>query len=645
MFLFNPGTALMGRLTMPRKLFLLAVLFLVPLAVCLFVILRNELDSYASTEQEAEGVKLLQTSQELLKAVQRRRGTSAALLAGNETMRSSFEAADSEGEKLAASLRASAANIKSFDISAEAVALAEQYAKVKAVPLTAPAGELFDAHTALVHAIFGFTAELADRSTLALDPEAATYYIMNTVVFSLPASAELAAITRGRGAAALARGSLDEANRGALGVYGNLLREQIATVRQDLNRAQRTLGKSDEKQQVQAPNIADFDAFASSVIELASGSGSKLTNSTEYFDLGSRAVDAVYAAHGKLSDRLRSLLVQRKQANARSVALIGAISVLSVAFALYLFVAFARRTASDVKEIADCMQRVGAGDLRGQLSTNGKDELALIRRGMNELLFALNRILQATKASAVSVFSGSEEIAAGNLDLSVRTEEQAASLEETAASMEELTSTVRHNVENARRAGVLSREASSRAADSGEVIVKAVEVMQEFGKRSAEMAQIIGTIEGIAFQTNILALNAAVEAARAGNHGKGFAVVAAEVRMLAHRSALAAKDVKEMIERSGKSVAGGTQLFSAAHEAVASAISSINDVDTIVNEIAGASTQQGAGIEQMNIAITQLDQATQQNAALVEQSAAASASLKEQALKMERLVSDFKFDC
>ncbi len=512
------------------------------------------------------------------------------------------------------------------------------------MPLSTPSDELFGAHTALVHAIFKFTADLADRSTLALDPEATTYYLMNTVVFSLPMSAELAAITRGRGAAALAHGSLDEADRGALGVYGHLLREKIATARQDLDRAHRTIGDSDGKQALQSLSLSDFDAFSSLVIELASGSAAKQVDSTEYFNVGSKAVDVVYLAHARLSMRLRDLLIQRKAANARSVALIGTVSALSVSFALYLFVAFSRRTAADVKEISDCMQRMSTGDLRGQLEISGIDELALIRRRMNELLSALNRILLATKASAVSVFSGSEEIAAGNVDLSTRTEEQAASLQETAASMEQLTSTVRHNVENARRAGTLSREASSKAEGSGEVIAQAVEVMRDIGRRSAEMAEIIGTIEGIAFQTNILALNAAVEAARAGEHGRGFAVVATEVRMLAQRSAVAAKDVKEMIERSGASVAGGTRLFSSAHQAVANVISSINGVDTIVNEIAGASVQQGAGIEQINIAITQLDHATQQNAALVEQSAAASASLKEQALQMEKLVSTFSFD-
>ncbi|WP_254073725.1 methyl-accepting chemotaxis protein [Burkholderia sp. S171] len=314
----------------------------------------------------------------------------------------------------------------------------------------------------------------------------------------------------------------------------------------------------------------------------------------------------------------------------------------SVGLALYLFFAFAQRTGDDVREIAECMASAGAGDLRNRLDVTGRDELASIRGGLNTLLVALNDMIVSTKASAESVLAGSEEIASGNLDLSRRTEEQAASLEQTAASMEELTSTVRHNTDNARQAGALSRDASTKATSSGEIITRAVAVMNEIGKRSAEMGDMISTIESIAFQTNILALNAAVEAARAGDQGKGFAVVAGEVRTLAHRTAVAAKDVKGLIERSAERVQGGTVLFHEADAAIQSVITSISDVDVIINEIAGASAQQVDGIEQVNVAIAQLDRVTQQNAALVEEAAAASASLKEQALRMEGVVAEFE---
>ncbi|WP_232243436.1 methyl-accepting chemotaxis protein [Paraburkholderia sp. SOS3] len=648
MRLFAPGMALMGRLRMSRKLAVLALLFLLPLAVCLYAILHDEVNFYVSTREELDGVRLLETSQALLKAVQKRRGASASLMAGNQSIRPAFDAANADAERLMATLRAQAAQTKSFDLATQTDALSAQYAQLAQMPLTGSGKDVFDAHTALVRAIFAFTADLADASQLALDPEAATYYLANLVVLSLPDTAEMAGIARGKGAAALAaaksEGRLSDADRAALGVHVAFLRDQIDIVRHDLKRVQRALGTSDGATIVQGLSLDDADAFGKMIDGLASNPNAPMPESNAYFDSGTRAVDAVYRVHGQLSALLKSLLDARAHAQAVHIAVLSVLSAVSVGVALYLFVAFARRTGADVNALAGSMEQAGAGDLRGRLDASGYDELASIKLRMNELLAALSRTITTTRTSAESVLTGSQEIAAGNLDLSRRTEEQAASLEETAASMEQLTATVRHNADNAKQAGLLSREASTKATASGEVITRAVDVMNEIGRRSTEMAAMISTIEAIAFQTNILALNAAVEAARAGEQGKGFAVVAAEVRTLAHRTASAAKDVKEMIERSSASVAGGTRLFADAHTAIRSVIESVTNVDAIVNEIAGASLQQGEGIEQVNIAITQLDRTTQQNAALVEQAAAASTSLKEQALMMEEVVATFQID-
>jgi methyl-accepting chemotaxis protein-1 (serine sensor receptor) len=643
MRLFAPGMALMGRLKMSRKLMVLALLFLLPLSVCLYSILRDDMNAYVATQQELDGVRLLKTSQALLKAVQKRRGVSATLMAGNQAARPAFEAANADAQRLMDQLHQQSAAVRTFDVNARVDALTAQYAQLAQMPLTGPGKDVFDAHTALVRAIFAFTGDLAEASQLALDPESATYNLANVVAFSLPSAAEMAAIARGKGAAALSQGQLDAVDRGALGVHAVFLRDQMETVRQNLARVQRALGTgSDDAALVQGLSFDEFDAFGKTVAGLAANTGAAGIDASAYFESGTRAVDAAYGAHAKLAGLLETLLAKRVKDEATQFVVLSALSAISVGLALYLFIAFARRTADDVAHIAQCMEQAGAGDLRGRLALSGRDELASMKQRMNELLVSLSRTIVTTKASAESVLTGSEEIAAGNLDLSRRTEEQAASLEETAASMEQLTATVKHNAENAREAGALSRDASGKATGSGAVITRAVEVMSEIGKRSTEMAAMITTIEAIAFQTNILALNAAVEAARAGDQGKGFAVVAGEVRTLAHRTAAAAKDVKELIGRSSASVAGGTQLFNDAHAAIRSVIESVNNVDAIVNEIAGASVQQGEGIEQINLAIAQLDRATQQNAALVEQAAAASTSLKEQALQMEGVVATFR---
>jgi len=642
MRLFAPGMVLMGRLTMPKKLVVLALLFLLPLSACLYSTLHDATQAYTSTQQELEGVSLLETSEALIKSVQKRRGASAALMAGNDALRSAFDSANAESERLVNVLRDEAASTKTFSVKDQADVLASQYSRLAAMALSGNAKDLFDAHTALVRAIFAFTSNLADSSQLALDPEPATYYLINTVVFSLPDAAEMAAIARGKGAAALSAAELNPVDRGALGVYAVMLRDQIEIVRQDLSRVARALDGSTASQQVGTLSFDDFDTFSKTVASLASDTGTPTVDANGYFAMGTRAVDSLYGAHAKLSTLLRGLLADRASAEARRVWTMSLLSAGSVGLALYLFFAFAQRTGDDVREIAECMASAGAGDLRNRLDVTGRDELASIRGGLNTLLVALNDMIVSTKASAESVLAGSEEIASGNLDLSRRTEEQAASLEQTAASMEELTSTVRHNTDNARQAGALSRDASTKATSSGEIITRAVAVMNEIGKRSAEMGDMISTIESIAFQTNILALNAAVEAARAGDQGKGFAVVAGEVRTLAHRTAVAAKDVKGLIERSSERVQGGTALFHEADKAIQSVIASISDVDVIINEIAGASAQQVDGIEQVNVAIAQLDRVTQQNAALVEEAAAASASLKEQALRMEGVVAEFE---
>ncbi|MFM0736348.1 methyl-accepting chemotaxis protein [Paraburkholderia xenovorans] len=622
---------------------MLALLFLLPLSVCLFSILREDANAYRATQQELDGVSLLETSQALIKAVQKRRGASGAVIAGNEAMRATFDSANEDSARLMSALQNQARSTQTFSIAKQVDALSDQYAKLAAMPLSGAGKDVFDAHTAFVRAIFSFTGDLADASQLSLDPAAQTDYLMNAVAFSLPSLAEMAAIARGKGATALSHGKLSPNDEGALGVHASLLRDQMETVRGDLQRAQLALANTAQADDIQKLSFNDFDDFGKVLSDLAAeGHDTQSLDGAGFFALGTRAVDSIYAAHGKLAVMLRNLLTERAQSDAEHFVLMCVVSGTSVALALYLFIAFAFQTNRDVAEIAESMRLASAGDLRHRLAVDGRDELASVRDQLNKLLVSLGAAIATTKTSAEAVLVGSEEIASGNLDLSRRTEEQAASLEQTAASMEELTSTVRHNADNAKRAGVLSREASTRASNSGEVISRAAAVMDEIGKRSTEMADMISTIESIAFQTNILALNAAVEAARAGEQGKGFAVVAGEVRTLAHRTSTAAKDVKEMIDRSSESVTGGTRLFKDVDSVIRSVIESISGVDTIVNEIAHASTQQGEGIEQVNIAVTQLDQATQQNAALVEEAAAASASLKEQARRMEQVVSAFK---
>ncbi len=288
--------------------------------------------------------------------------------------------------------------------------------------------------------------------------------------------------------------------------------------------------------------------------------------------------------------------------------------------------------------------RVAQGDLGEPIEVQSTDETGRMLTALQRMQESLARTVGQVRGNAEGVASASAQISQGNEDLSSRTEEQASSLEQTAASMEELTSTVKQNADNARQANQLAVSASEVAVKGGAVVGKVVETMASIDASSRKIVEIIGVIDGIAFQTNILALNAAVEAARAGEQGRGFAVVAGEVRNLAQRSAAAAKEIKDLIGDSVGKVDAGTALVSEAGRTMDDIVGSVRRVTDIMGEITAASQEQTSGIEQINQAITQMDQVTQQNAALVEEAAAAAASLRDQAGNLLQAVSVFKLE-
>jgi methyl-accepting chemotaxis protein len=287
--------------------------------------------------------------------------------------------------------------------------------------------------------------------------------------------------------------------------------------------------------------------------------------------------------------------------------------------------------------------KIAAGDLAVAIETKAGDQSSLLYaiKGMRD---SLATIVGQVRIGTDTMATASSQIASGNLDLSSRTEQQASSLEETASSMEELTSTVKQNADNARQANQLAQSASEVALKGGEVVAQVVQTMDGINSSSKKIVDIIGVIDGIAFQTNILALNAAVEAARAGEQGRGFAVVATEVRSLAQRSAAAAKEIKVLIDDSVGKVDAGSALVAQAGSTMEQVVDSVKRVTDIMAEITAASQEQTDGIEQVNQAIMQMDQVTQQNAALVEEAAAAAESLQEQAANLAQVVSVFKID-
>ncbi|CDS50359.1 Methyl-accepting chemotaxis protein I (serine chemoreceptor protein) [Polaromonas sp. CG9_12] len=318
--------------------------------------------------------------------------------------------------------------------------------------------------------------------------------------------------------------------------------------------------------------------------------------------------------------------------------------VAGVLFALVFGLFLIRGITRSLAQAMAASNAVAQGDLTHPILVKGKDEVAQLLTSLSAMQSSLIGIVGQVRQGTDTIATASSQIAAGNQDLSSRTEQQASSLEETAASMEELTSTVKQNADNARQANQLAVSASSVAVRGGAVVAQVVGTMGAINTSSKKIVDIIGVIDGIAFQTNILALNAAVEAARAGEQGRGFAVVAAEVRNLAQRSAAAAKEIKTLIGDSVDKVEEGGRQVLEAGKTMDEIVDSVRRVTDIMAEIQAASQEQTQGIEQINQAITQMDQVTQQNAALVEEAAAAAASLQEQAGGLSQVVSVFKLD-
>jgi methyl-accepting chemotaxis protein len=323
----------------------------------------------------------------------------------------------------------------------------------------------------------------------------------------------------------------------------------------------------------------------------------------------------------------------------RGLIALGALVLLSGGLAAWWLT---RGITRPLKKAVEIARAVAANDLRSNIEPASNDETGQLLHALKEMNGNLLAVVQRVHVGTDKIATAAREIAAGNLDLSSRTEEQASSLEETASSMEELTATVRHNASNAQQANQLAISASDTAGSGGTVVARVVETMRAIDTSSRRIVDIISVIDGIAFQTNILALNAAVEAARAGEQGRGFAVVATEVRNLAQRSAAAAKEIKSLIDDSVAQVSAGSKLVAQAGTTMDEVVTSTRRVTDIMAEINAASTEQSAGIDQVNQAIIQMDQVTQQNAALVEQAAAAAASLEVEADGLSELVGVFQ---
>ena len=636
---------LIHRLRLSHKFGLLALLGALMLAPPMTYYLVDAEAELASTRQEVAGLQPSAALLKLIRLTQQHRGLTATVLGGKAEAEGQRAERQREVDQALGEFAALAAGIEDPKFAEGWQQVQQQWktlsAQVAQRQMAAPAS--FAGHSALVELQLDLHGRIVSHYGLDLDPEPVSYHLVIATMTQLPQLAEQLGKLRGSGAGILARGQATVADRAMLGGLSESARGEMHRLLATLERAlehdpalrERMAGPIE---QARAGVERTREMLRTDLIEAEA-----LTlPSAEYFQATTKAIDQVFAVHGLASEALAGALQVRTARLQRTEWLVIGLSVLMVGLCGLLARSIVRSILQATDDARRMAERIAAGDLSPEPLRVSEDELGRMVQAMEAMRLSLTEVVGTVRENAVSVAAASAQIAQGNIDLSSRTEQQAAALQQTAATMDQLGSTVSHNADHAREADGLAREASTLASRGGEMVSQVVGTMGGISEASRKIGDIIGVIDSIAFQTNILALNAAVEAARAGEQGRGFAVVATEVRNLAQRSAEAAREIKALISTSVERVEQGVSLVDQTGRSVGEVVASIRRVSDIVAQISAASAEQSTGVAQVGQAVTQMDRATQQNAALVEQSAAAAGTLKSQAEQLVDAVARFR---
>ena len=636
--------SLLHRLRLSHKFLILSVVALVMMALSAGLYLTQLNGEMRTLQSQAAAMPALRGLAQAVQFMQTHRGLSAGMLGGNEQLAARrpavSDALDKALDATAAPLVATAPQLAGEldGVRQEWRALQQAVAGRAIQPAQSMAR-----HTALVARLLALNDGLLHESGLSTTPHRDTQALIQATLQQLPSLNEQLGQLRAIGAGALSRGELPPEVRGQVraqharatelrnGSLGSLQRAELH------NRAfGAVLSASLEAEK--AHTSAGLQMVSTALLDAAA-----LTQPAEgYFDTLTAAIDAANALANQSMDLLQTQ-AQERAADARRVLWgMAGVQVLLALLAGALVVVFVRSITRPLQQAVELARAVAEGQLGGADVPHGTNEVGQLIAAQQQMRARLRPIIAQVRHGAEGVATASSQIAQGNQDLSGRTESQASALEQTAASMEELSATVRHNADTAREASQLAARTRDMAAQGGAAVEQVVDTMQGVHHAAQQMADIIQVIDGIAFQTNLLALNAAVEAARAGEQGRGFAVVAAEVRGLAGRSGEAAKQIRALIDASNARVSAGNAQASAAGRTMGEVVDSIQRLSAMVGQISNASQEQANGVAQVGEAVTSLDQVTQQNAALVEEMAAAAASLSSQAQALVQAVAVFR---
>jgi len=632
--LMSPGIRMFRVLSFQAKAAWVSAAFLMPLVLAVWTLWSTGQTNIEFSAKERVGVEYARAVLPLLDAAQNRR---RAATVNAPDLPQAQERVQLALDKLALQRDGNGAALnlgKSWD------EVQRLHKDLQANPTASDVTATFQKHTAFVDALLQLYNEVADNSNLTLDPEVHTYYLMDAVMFRQPQLVEMIGQLRGMGNAVIKAGAATTAQRDLLTsnlAFAMAYQKGTETAYSRAIQADPTLGAEIDLKSAQAESQRFLDLVRSQVLgDAISG------DATAYVALASQAIALHYDGVQKTLTALDKRLENRVDALQRDLAIQLALSLAGVLLALYLLVAFYRVTQGGITEVARQLEQISTGNLTASPKPWGRDEVAGLMNTLATTITSLRGVVTEVRSGAGEIQTASAEVAKASADLSARTENTASQLQRTSSAMSQIGSTVRQTADTAAGAAELVERNHEVAGAGGRIVDEAVQTMSGISDSSRRIADIIGTIDGIAFQTNILALNAAVEAARAGEQGLGFAVVASEVRSLAQRSAEAAREIKALIGRSVDSVDNGARVVGQAGDTMREIVGNAGKISALIGSISHASAEQSAGLADVGAAVERLDGMTQQNAALVEQTAAAAATLNDSAQRLRQAMDYFK---
>ena len=632
------GIWLARQLRFSTKLGVLVSLVLLPLLILNTLVLQHQALELDAARAQIQGLAVLRPAMQALLQVQRHRGQANVLLAGSTEVQPELVSTRAALDRAAAETSLALSSATSFDLISAWQPLVQRLQRLAGASQSGDARASFKLHSELVRDLRQFVALLGGASGLLYDPDPAANSLAGMVLVRTIQWSEQIAQLRAAGAGLLAKPPIDPGADAAMRVRFEPLLDALSDMRLGQERLL-ALGESDPGLDAAARAAERFMALATQAF---AADASQARNAANYFAAGSVAVDAMLSAQGRMSEHLEARLTQRAHALSWLRGGLLAWAIFGFMVLMYLLTSLYKSFRIDLSRLHYAMDQIACGNLRVTSNVRAKDEIGDLALLLRRMVVNVSAMVAAVGSEAALVANVGRDLSAGSRDLSDRTEQQAANLEQTAGSVRELAATVQQNAQTAADVdsqAISVRDIAESGAQSMTASVASVEAIQSSAHR---MNEIIGVIDGLAFQTNILALNAAVEAARAGEQGRGFAVVATEVRSLAQRSAASAREIRGLIQASSSQVEASVARIRSAGDRMTEIVTGVRGVSASISRISAASAEQSTGLSEISAAVAELDQITQQNAQMVERAVSQSKGLEDQAGSLSEAISSFK---